>query len=37
MIALQGIAAVLGAGLFCWIYSPELGADVVLAIVACLA
>ncbi|MEH2485439.1 hypothetical protein V1280_001378 [Bradyrhizobium sp. AZCC 2230] len=37
MITLKVIAVVLGTGLLFSIYSGELGTDVVLAIVACLA
>lgn len=37
MIALKVIALTLGAGIALWMYSGELSADVVLAIVACFA
>ncbi|MHC2619273.1 hypothetical protein ACVIW2_001305 [Bradyrhizobium huanghuaihaiense] len=37
MIALKVMALTLGAGIAFWMYSGELGADVVLAILACLA
>jgi len=37
MIALKIVALVLGAGVFFAMYSGDLGADVVLAIVACLS
>jgi hypothetical protein len=36
MITLKVIAVVLGAGILFSMYSSELGADVVLAVVACL-
>ncbi|MET4023059.1 hypothetical protein ABIC10_008200 [Bradyrhizobium sp. S3.2.12] len=37
MITLKTIAVVLGAGFIFTMYSGDLGADVVLAIVACLS
>jgi|KBSMisStandDraft_5_1062788.scaffolds.fasta_scaffold9604679_1 hypothetical protein len=37
MITLKAIALVVGAGFIFAMYSGELGADVVLAIVACLS
>lgn len=37
MIALKAIALVAGAGILFAMYSGDLGADVVLAIIACLA
>ena len=37
MITLKAIALVVGAGFIFATYSGELGADVVLAIVACLS
>lgn len=37
MITLKAIAIVLGAGLIFTMYSADLGADVVLAIIACLS
>lgn len=37
MVALQLIAVVLGGGILFSMYSGDLGADVVLAIVACLS
>ncbi|TWB66461.1 hypothetical protein FBZ94_101134 [Bradyrhizobium sacchari] len=37
MIALKVIALTLGAGIAVWAYSGDLGADVALAILACLA
>lgn len=36
MIALKVVAVVIGAGVLVSLYSADLGADVVLAIVACL-
>ena len=37
MIVLQVLAAALGVASLCWIYSPELSAELVLAIISCLA
>jgi len=37
MIALKAIAAILGAGFILCMYSGDLSADVVLAVVACLS
>jgi hypothetical protein len=37
MLTLKAIAVVLGAGSIFTMYSGDLGADVVLAIVACLS
>lgn len=37
MIALKGIAILLGAGILLSMHSGDLSADVALAVVACLA
>jgi hypothetical protein len=37
LIALKAIAAALGAGFIFTMFSGDLGADVVLAVVACLS
>ena len=37
MIILKAAALVLGAGIVFTIYSGDLGADVILAIISCLA